>query len=170
MAAAEGTQTGPAGNSETPAALVTGSDGFYARKFNGACFYLLGHIFRDQHQLLFKYDWYDPNTAVKGKQIGAPGSNFSSADIKYHTLCLGYIYYITPNVKSVLYYAMAKNATTQLAGFTKDVRDNVFMARLQFRFQMLVYRYLISDAECLIPVAEYKCQKDADQNPVSRNQ
>ena len=129
-----GTQTGTANNSETPSALVTGTDGFYARKFNGAYFYLLQHIFNEQHQLLVKYDWYDPNTSVKGREVGAPGSNFSAADIKYSTLGVGYIYYITPNVKSVLYYAMAKNETTGLPGFTNDVKDNVFTARLQFRF------------------------------------
>lgn len=129
-----GKQTGTANNSETPSALVTGNDGFYARKFTGAYFYFLQHLFSPDHQLLVKYDWYDPNTSVKGKEIGAAGSNFSGADIKYSTLGVGYIYYITPNVKSVLYYAMVKNEKTQLTGFINDVKDNVFTARLQFRF------------------------------------
>ncbi|RYZ95541.1 MAG: porin [Sphingobacteriaceae bacterium] len=129
-----GTQTGSGNSNETPAALLTGSDGFYARKFNGAYFYFLQHIFSPDHQLLVKYDWLDPNSGVKGKDIGAAGSNFSAADIKYNTLGVGYVYYITPNVKSMLYYAMVKNETTNLAGFTKDVRDNVLTVRLQFRF------------------------------------
>ncbi|MFT3982117.1 MAG: porin [Ferruginibacter sp.] len=129
-----GTQTGTAGSSETPAALATGTDGFYARKFNGAYFYFLQHIFSSSHQLLLKYDWYDPNASVKGKEIGAPGSNFSAADIKYNTLGIGYIYYITPNVKSLLYYAMVKNERTGLPGFSSDVKDNVLTLRLQFRF------------------------------------
>lgn len=130
----QGTQTGTANNSETPSALVSGHDGFYARKFNGAYFYFLQNIFSSDHQLLVKYDWYDPNTRVKGKEIGVAGAGFSAADIKYSTLGVGYIYYITPNVKSVLYYAMVKNEKTQLAGFTRDLKDNVFTARLQFRF------------------------------------
>jgi len=62
------------------------------------------------------------------------GSNFSAADIKFNTLGLGYIYYITPNVKSVIYYAMVKNEKTLLPGYTKDVKDNVLTLRLQFRF------------------------------------
>ncbi len=130
----QGTQTGTAASSETPSALLTGMDGFYARKFNGAYFYFLQNIFSADHQLLVKYDWYDPNTSVKGKEIGAPGSDFSAADIKYNTLGLGYIYYITPNVKSVLYYASVKNEVTNLPGYTKDLKDNVFTFRLQFRF------------------------------------
>jgi len=129
-----GTQTGVANNSETPTALLTGMNGFYARNFNGAYFYLLQNIFSTKHQLLVKYDWYDPNTNVKENEIGASGSNFSAADIKFNTLGLGYVYYITPNVKSVLYYAMVKNEKTQLAGFTKDIKDNILTMRLQFRF------------------------------------
>lgn len=129
-----GTQTGTAANSETPAALLTGMDGFYERRFNGAYFYFLQHLFSTDHQLIVKYDWHDPNTRVKGKEIGAPGSNFSTADIKYNTLGLGYIYYITPNVKSMLYYSMVKNEATALTGFTKDVKDNLLTVRLQFRF------------------------------------
>lgn len=129
-----GTQTGTASSSETPAALLSGTNGFYARKFNGAYFYFLQHLFSPDHQLVVKYDWYDPNTGVKGKDIGAPASNFSAADIKYNTLGIGYIYYITPNVKSMLYYSMVKNEATQLAGFTRDVKDNLLTMRLQFRF------------------------------------
>lgn len=129
-----GTQTGTANDTRTPAELLTGNNGFYARKFNGAYFYFLQHLFTPDHQLLVKYDWYDANNNVKQNEIGAAGSNFSAADIKFNTLGLGYIYYITPNVKSVIYYAMVKNEKTLLPGYTKDVKDNVLTLRLQFRF------------------------------------
>ncbi len=129
-----GQQTSTATNTETPLALLTGADGFYTRSFNGAYFYMLQNVFNSKHQLLVKYDWYDPNTKVKALEIGAAGSNFSVADIKFKTLGLGYINYITPNVKAVLYYAMPVNENTQLPGFTSDVSDRVFTCRLQFRF------------------------------------
>ena len=129
-----GKQTGIAASSETPAALVTGADGFHIRNFNGAYFYLLQQIFNTKNQLLIKYDWYDPNTKVKGNEIGAPGSNFTAANIKYHTIGFGYVNYLTENVKLVLYYAKVTNEKTQLAGFTSDVKDDVFTCRLQFRF------------------------------------
>lgn len=129
-----GRQTSTANSTETPAALLNGADGFHTRNFNGAYFYLLQHIFSIQHQLLVKYDWYDPNTQVKGNEIGAAGSNLTAANIKYSTLGLGYLYYITPNVKAVLYYSMPVNEKTQLAGFRDDAADNVFTGRLQFRF------------------------------------
>lgn len=129
-----GQQTGTANNTETPVALLTGAEGFYTRHFNGAYFYLLQHLFSVKHQLLVKYDWYDPNTEVSGNEIGVSNSNFNMADIKFSTLGFGYIFYFTPNVKSVLYYAMPVNEKTQLNGYTSDVVDNVFTCRLQFRF------------------------------------
>ncbi len=129
-----GTQTGTASNSETPIALVTANDGFHIRQFNGAYFYFLQHLFSEQHQLVVKYDWYDPNSKAKGMEIGVPGSNLSAANIKYSTLNIGYVNYITENVKLLLYYAIVKNEKTQLTGYTKDIKDNVFTCRLQFRF------------------------------------
>lgn len=129
-----GTQTATASNPETPTALLTGTDGFHRRNFTGAYFYLLQHIFSPKHQLLIKYDWYDPNSKVKGTEIGAAGSNFTAANIRYSTLGFGYINYMTENIKLVLYYARVWNEKTQLAGFTTDVKDNVFTCRLQFRF------------------------------------
>ena len=97
-----GTQTATAASSETPVALLTGTDGFHQRRFNGAYFYLLQHLFSTHHQLLIKYDWYDPNNKVKGTEIGAPGSNFTAANIKYTTLGIGYINYLTENIKLLL--------------------------------------------------------------------
>lgn len=129
-----GTQTGTANNPETPVALLTGTDGFHQRNFTGAYFYFLQHLFSTQHQLVIKYDWYDPNSKVKGNEIGAPGSNFTAANIRYNTLGLGYLYYVTENIKLVLYYARVWNEKTLLTGYTTDVKDNVFTCRLQYRF------------------------------------
>ncbi len=129
-----GQQPGLRNTSETPVALLTGNEGFYNRHFDGAYFYLLQNIFSVKHQLLVKYDWFDPNTKVSSQEIGAAGANFTAADIKYSTLGIGYINYITPNVKAVLYYAMPVNEKTQLEGFTSDVSDRVLTCRLQFRF------------------------------------
>ncbi len=129
-----GIQTGTVNSSETPVALLTGNSGFYKRNFSGAYFYFLQHLFSLRHQLVVKYDWYDPNTKVKGKQIGESGTNFSAADIRYNALHFGYNYMITSSVKLSLFYAVVTNEATQLPGFTSDVKDNIFTSRLQFRF------------------------------------
>ncbi|MEI6276813.1 MAG: hypothetical protein WCP08_12525, partial [Prolixibacteraceae bacterium] len=62
------------------------------------------------------------------------GSNLTPANIKYNTLGIGYIYYITENAKLIVYYARVMNEATQLNGYTSDVSDDVMTFRLQFRF------------------------------------
>ena len=65
----------------------------YYRNFNGGFFYFLQNIINEKHQLLIKYDWYDPNTKISEKNIGSSGTNFSAADIRYSTLGIGYLYH-----------------------------------------------------------------------------
>lgn len=132
-----GKQTATASTSETPGVYPVSSTGatlpLYTRSFNGAYFYFLQHLFSDKHQLVVKYDWYDPNTKVSGKQI-TKANGFSAADIKFSTLGLGYVYYINPHLKATFYYDMVTNESTGITGYTEDAKDNVFTCRLQFRF------------------------------------
>jgi hypothetical protein len=128
-----GTQTATYSSSETPPLLLDPSDPYYVRPFNGGFFYLLQHIINEHHQLGLKLDWYDPNTDVKGEEI-ILDNNFGPADVKYTTIGGGYTYYINENLKMVLWYDNVKNEKTSLAGFTEDLKDNVFTFRLQFRF------------------------------------
>jgi hypothetical protein len=127
-----GTQTATASTSETPGLLI--NEPYYIRKFNGAFFYFLQNIINKQHQLGIKYDWYDPNTDVKGDDIGQPGNNLEKANIKYNTLGVGYNYFINDNLRLLLWYEWITNEKTALAGFTEDAKDNIFTCRLQFRF------------------------------------
>lgn len=129
-----GTQTGTLNSNEPPAALLAGSEGYYVRRFNGAYFYLLQNIVNPHHQLCLKYDWYDANSKAKAADIGKPGNGLTATDIKFSTLGMGYIYYATENLKLVLWYDRVINEKTQLAGYTKDAKDDVFTCRLQFRF------------------------------------
>ena len=129
-----GKQTASAISSETPGISFTGNDGYYVRKFNGAYFYFLQHLGSTHHQIGIKYDWYDPNTDVKGNDIGKAGNNINAANIKYTTLGFGYIYYISENAKLVLWYDKITNEKTALPGYSGNVKDDVFTCRLQFRF------------------------------------
>jgi hypothetical protein len=129
----QGTQTGTQISSETPSSII-GAAPMYVRPFQGGFLYFLQHIVNVRNQIGLKFDWYDPNTAIAGEYIGSPGTNFSDADIKYSTLGCGYIRYINENMKLVLWYEWVKNESTSLSGFTTDKSDNVFTARVQFRF------------------------------------
>jgi len=133
----EGTQTGNAFNSFTPDRIVDELSGqaipFAIRPFRGGFFYYLQHLGSPEHQILFKYDFYDPNTKVAGQEVSAAG-NFSQADIRYQTLGMGYVYYMSENFKLTLWYDRVRNEKTAIPGFGEDVKDNIFTARLQFRF------------------------------------
>lgn len=129
-----GTQTSSENSSETPGILLPPSAGYYIRDFNGAFFYFLQNIINTHHQLGVKIDWYDPNTLVKGEEIGQPGAGLTPADIKYITYAVGYNIYLNENVKLFLWYSMPVNEKTQLPNYTDDIKDNVFTCRLQYRF------------------------------------
>lgn len=126
-----GTQSASSSTSETPGTLL--KESVYVRQFNGAYFYFLTNIVNPHHQIGIKYDWYDPNTKIGGKAIGN-NNNVNATNIKYSTLGFGYTNYINENLKLVLWYEIINNEKTSLAGYTSDVKDNVFTCRLQFRF------------------------------------
>jgi len=129
-------QTATATSTESPGTYpISGTtlQPLYVRNFDGAYFYFLQHLASEKHQLVLKYDWYDPNTRVKGAELTA-AHGFNQADIKYQTFGAGYVYYINPYVKATFWYEHPMNESTSLAGYTKDVPDDVFTFRLQFRF------------------------------------
>lgn len=129
-----GTQTATINTSETPAALLTGNNGYYIRKFNGAYFCFLQNIVNTHHQIVLKYDWYDPNSKVKKEDIGKTGTALNATDIKYSTLGIGYIYYVNDNLRFVFWYDTITNEKTQLPGYLTDLKDNIFTCRLHFSF------------------------------------
>jgi hypothetical protein len=106
----------------------------YIRDIRGFYFYLIQNILRSKHQLVFKFDTYDPNTKLEGMQIGKTGSNTTLADIRYDTYGIGWIYRWDSNVKLMVYYAIVINESTILKEYTKDIKDNVLTIRVQYKF------------------------------------
>jgi hypothetical protein len=131
-----GSQSATLARTNTPGTIPLNKNGapdsVAVRKFSGAYFYLL-YKFAGKHQVFAKYDFYDPNTGVAGLNIKA-SSGFTQADIRFNTLGFGYIYYISPFAKIVLYAESPKNEVTGIKGFTRDVKDNNYTMRFQFRF------------------------------------
>jgi len=132
-----GTQTAVATSSETPGTYPINATGIYqplyTRPFNGAYFYFLQNIASSKHQLVVKYDWFDPNSRVAGMQVSS-AAGFSAADVRFHTLGVGYVYYANPHVKYMVYYDIVKNESTNVAGYTGDLKDNILTCRIQYRF------------------------------------
>ena len=127
-----GKQTSSSEATETPTQVM--SEPYFIRQFDGAFFYLLQNIVNTKHQVGIKYDWYDPNKKIEGKEIGIQGSNTGKADIKYSTFSFGYNYYMNENLKIFFWYDIVKNESTSDPDFLRDVKDNIFTCRLQFRF------------------------------------
>lgn len=128
-----GTHGGTATTNNTPRTMPT--EDYLQRNFNGAYFYFIQNVMHSKHSVMIKYDWYDPNTKVAGMKIGEKGSNLKSADIKYATLGLGYLFNYDQNWKFVAYADLVKNELTGLAGYTADRPDNVYTLRLQYTWR-----------------------------------
>ncbi len=132
-----GTQTATAATSETPGSYPVTSTGalvpLYIRSFDGAYFYYLQNLGSEKHQAILKFDWYDPNKKVKNKEVD-PARGFTAADVRYNTAGIGYLYYINAHVKMVLFYDWIMNEETGVTGFKRDIKDNIFTCRFQYRF------------------------------------
>ena len=131
-----GKQSGTAKSSDSFRSL--NRDPLYTRSFLGGYFYWVNALLLPKGmeiQVVGKYDFYDPNTAVSGKSIGAnPIAGILETDIRYETfeVALNYIY--NEHWKIMIAYAIPRNERTSLTGFDRDIRDNVLTTRLQFAF------------------------------------
>lgn len=132
-----GLQTGTLGSTETPGAYPTDASGnvtgFATRNFDGAYFYFLQTLGNWHHQVVLKYDWYDPNKKVSGKEISKE-NGMTIADVRFNTIGGGYIHYFNQYFKMVFWYEHPMNEKTALTGVDKDLKDGIFTCRAQFSF------------------------------------
>ena len=152
----QGTHASQSSTTKAYQAKPTVTNPVYIRKFNGAYFELAQNLNRATSekkflntlysfipgQIVLKYDWYDPNTEVAGDEIGknviagSTGRKATNAtDLRYDTFGFGVAYFLSNNAKILAYYDTVKNETSKnLSGYTKDLKDNVFTLRLQYKF------------------------------------
>lgn len=118
-------------------APATAPDTYY-RRLNAGYLFLVQTINHTPITLVAKYDFYDPNTEIKGNQIGKTTTGAkatTAADLKYSTLGLGALLAVSSNVKITAFYDIVKNeSSSSLANYSKDLKDNVFTLRVQYKF------------------------------------
>jgi hypothetical protein len=91
----------------------------FQNNFAGYYVYLIKNIGK-KNQFAFRYDYYDPNTDIKGSDVTISkyaGSNSrkigsfksSKADLAYTTFTLAWHYYFDDNIRITLAYAIVQN-------------------------------------------------------------
>lgn len=137
-----GTQPGnkKSANSPNRAALPAAED-TYIRPIAGWYAILIQDLGQTPFSVVAKYDIFDPNTSVSGNNIGITNSNTSNVDLKYSTIGVGTLWRISPQIRLQLYYEFVTNETSTalsntsiLKDYSKDLKDNTFTARIQYKF------------------------------------
>jgi len=141
----------------TMAKLTSKNHSTMVRNFSGGYITVVQNIMESNHQIVVKYDWYDPNTDIAGKDIDMLYFNdsievgktyLSPADVKFSTIGFGWNWQISEQLRFSLYYENVTNEITSIdpyigdlrlgrrssPGFDRDIQDDVFTMRLQYRF------------------------------------
>lgn len=134
-----GRQPGIAGSSKSPNYSKRPDDlpenALYRRPFTGYFFTFVQDIGRSPFSAVVKYDAYDPNTKIKGDDVGTAGSNTSRTDLAQHTVGAGGLWRINKNLRLQAYYEFNRNEkSAQVPGYESDRADNVLTVRLQYKF------------------------------------
>lgn len=128
-----GKQPGTANATKSPNSSVLPTMDTYLRNFQGGYILCVQDIGRLPFSAILKYDWYDPNIKVSKEEIGINGT--TQADLAQNTWGMGGLWRINKNLRLQAYYEVNKNEkTSRIEGFEKDLKDNVFTLRLQYKF------------------------------------
>ncbi len=122
----------------------------YIRNFNGGYVMLTQDLGKLPFTAVLKYDWYDPNTQVKGSEIGedVETNQYKTgfADLSQNTIGLGALWKASNNLlltayyeinnyeKADLSYKFNSNTNGEKAFVVNDLKRNVFTLRLQYKF------------------------------------
>ena len=128
--AASSTITGPLASTSFSTQPATD---LYLRDFTGYYIWFTQQILKTKFGVLAAYDVYDPNSKISEQEIGL-ANNTTAGDIRFSTFGYGINYHFNPRVKFTLYNERVVNASTQLTGYENDIKDDVFTARIQYRW------------------------------------
>lgn len=127
-----GQQPGSPTSSKSPNGSLS-KEATYIRPIQGGYALLVQEVSSSALALFAKYDWYDPNTSLSGKEIGQYASG--AADLSYSTIGLGMIYHLTPSLKATAYAERVWNETSPtLPMYANDRQDNKLTLELQYKF------------------------------------
>ena len=105
----------------------------YVRNFNAGYAYFIHRIGKSKHEIVFKYEWLDPNTKVAATDLNGK-NGMVQGELKYTMMGFGYNLYLYENVKFMLHYNLVSNEVAKIKGYTYDLKDNILTIRMQYRF------------------------------------
>lgn len=129
-----GQQPGTLKSTKSPnySSLPTAED-TYIRPFSGGYVILVHDIAKTPLALVVKYDWYDPNTKISGNNVGT--NSTAKADLAQNTFGFGALWHINSSLRLQAFYEINSNETsTAVSGMDKDLKNNLFTLRLQYKF------------------------------------
>lgn len=131
-----GSQPGTLKNNNDPSgsSFGVGTVPLYLRQFMGGYVILVQDIAQSKHSIVLKYDYYDPNTKVKGDQIGEL-TGTGAADVAYSTFGVGYLFRWNEHLRLMAYYDFVENEkSANLEGYADRIKQNVLTLRVQVKF------------------------------------
>jgi hypothetical protein len=133
-----GQQPGSSSGNGSPKSDIASSSAVYLRNFMGYYGMLVQNIDPIKSQLVLKYDVFDPNTDIEGTAIksttGLTSASFLHPEMAFTTVGVGLVFHWDENVKFIAYLDHVQNEEITSPIFAKDVQDDVFTFRIQYKF------------------------------------
>lgn len=131
-----GKQPGSASTSKSPDYAALPTSAAFLRDFAGGYITLIQQIHK--FSVFGRYDWYDPNTKVKGNEVGLPATGATAtnaADLKLTSTSLGTFYEPNKNLRFTAQYDFNRYEKTDNGKFSAAGLDNnLFTLRIQYKF------------------------------------
>lgn len=97
----------------------------YDRKFFGAFVVYTQQIARTPLSIVLKYQYLDQNTEISSDKVQ------STTDLAFNNVGVGLMYQFNSQIRLHCLYDIYKNKANE---YIKDLNDNIFMLRLQYKF------------------------------------
>ena len=131
-----GKQPGTSKSSKSPDYGALPTTASFLREFAGSYVTLIQQIHK--FSVYGRYDWYDPNTKVKGNEVGLSATGLTATnatDLKLTTTSLGTFYEPNKNLRFTAQYDFNRYEKTSNGKFSAaGLNNNLFTLRIQYKF------------------------------------
>jgi hypothetical protein len=131
-----GKQPGNAKSSKSPDYGTMPTVASYLRELAGGYVTLIQQVHR--FAIYGRYDWYDPNTQVKGNEVGRSAAGLTATnatDLMLKTVSLGTFYEPNKNLRFTVQYDFNRFEKTDSGNFSvPGLKNNVLTLRAQYKF------------------------------------